>query len=134
MSFADNIKAKIKDVDVEKQLTELVDEGEKLVNDAVTKAGDIAHDKRGDVEGWLDKATGAINEKTEGKYADKVTRVRDTLLGGLDKLAQRRTSDAADASDAGSTDPVPLPPAPPAAVKDPEAPDAPEDTTTGTGS
>lgn len=90
MSFAENIKAKIKDVDVEKQLTELVDEGEKLVGDAVTKAGGIAHEKRGDVEGWLNKASGAINEKTEAKYADKVSKVRETLLGGLDKLASKR--------------------------------------------
>ena len=125
MSFADNIKAKIKDVDVEKQLTELVDEGEKLVNDAVTKAGEVAHDKRDDVEGWLDKATGAINDKTEGKYADQVSKVRDTLLGGLDKLAQRRTSDASaadpvapqaltegDAAGDGAADPVVDPAAP----------------------
>lgn len=105
MSFADNIKAKIKDVDVEKQLTELVDEGEKLVQDAVTKAGDVAHDKRDDVQGWLEKASGAVNEKTEGKYADQVTKVRDTLLGGLDKLAQRRTTGAP----AEPTDPPQLP-------------------------
>lgn len=94
MSFAENIKGKIKDADVEKQLTELVDEGEKLVKDAVTKAGDVAHERRDDVQGWLEKASGAVNEKTEGKYADKVTKVRDTLLGGLDKLAQRRTPDS----------------------------------------
>lgn len=100
MSFADNIKARIKDADVEKQLTELVDEGEKLVKEAVTKAGDVAHERRGDVESWLDKATGTVNDKTEGKYADQVSKVRNTLLGGLDKLAQRRTPDAS------ATDPV----------------------------
>lgn len=105
MSLADNIKAKIKDVDVEKQLTDLVDEGEKLVQEAVTKAGDVAHERRDDVQGWLEKATGAINDKTEGKYADKVTQVRDTLLGGLDKLAQRRTPSAP----AEPTDPPQLP-------------------------
>lgn len=94
MSFAENIKAKIKDAEVEKQLTDLVDEGERLAREALTKAGDVAHERRDEVQGWLEKATGAINDKTEGKYADKVAQVRDTLLGGLDKLAQRRTSDA----------------------------------------
>ena len=105
MSFAENLKAKIKDADVEKQLTELVDEGEKLVADAVSKAGDIAHDKREDVEGWLDKASGAINDKTEGKYADQVTKVRDTLLSGLDKLAERRSAPEPDADADGVTEP-----------------------------
>ena len=106
MSFADSIKAKIKDVDVEKQLTGLVDEGEKLVKDAVTKAGDVAHDKRDDVEGWLTKAQEAVNEKTDGKYADQVTKVRDTLMSGLEKLAQRRTPDAP----AQTSEPIELPP------------------------
>ena len=123
MSFADNIKAKLKDVEVERQLTDLVDEGEKLVKDTVTKAGDIAHDKRGDVEGWLDKASGAINDKTEGKYADKVTKVRDTLLGGLDRLAERRAADADGPADT-TADPIELPPATESPVTDhgPSAP------------
>lgn len=94
MSFAENIKARIKDADVEKQLVELVDDGERIAKEAITRAGNVAHDRRGEVEGWLGKATGAVNEKTEGKYADKVTKVRDTLLEGLDKLAQRRTPDS----------------------------------------
>ena len=57
MSFADNIKTKIKDAEVERHLTGLVDEGEKLVKESVAKAGDLAHDKRDDVEGWLDRAS-----------------------------------------------------------------------------
>ena len=96
MSFADNIKAKIKDVDLERQLTELVDEGEKLVQQSVTKAGDVAHDKRDDVEGWLDKAATKVNDKTESKYADQVSKLRDALLGGLDTLAARRASGGGD--------------------------------------
>lgn len=91
MSFAENIKARIKDADVEKQLVDLVDDGERIAREAITRAGDVAHERRGEVEGWLEKATGVVNEKTEGKYADKVSAVRDTLLEGLGKLAQRRT-------------------------------------------
>lgn len=89
--YTDKIKAKIKESDVEGKLSGLVDEGEKLVSEGMTKAGDLAHDKRDELEGWLDKASGVVNEKTEGKYADKVSKVRDVLLGGLDKLAERRT-------------------------------------------
>ena len=90
MSYAEKIKAKIKEIDLETQLSGLVDEGEKLVQGSVTKAGDIAHDKRDDVAGWLDKASTVVNEKTDAKYADKVSKVRDTLLSGVDKVAARR--------------------------------------------
>lgn len=100
MSFAETIKAKIKTVDVEAQLTGLVDEGEQLVKDGVTKAGDLAHDKRDDIEGWLGTATEAINGKTDGKYADKLTKLRETLLSGVDKVADKR---APGAQDSGTT-------------------------------
>lgn len=121
MSFADNIKAKIKDVDIEAQLTSLVDEGEQLVKDGVSKAGVLAHDKRGDIDGWLGKASEAINTKTEGKYADQLTKLRETLLTGVDKVAERRDG-VADGAAGGPTsepsEPVELPApdtAPPAA-------------------
>lgn len=89
-SYSDRIKAKIKESDVEGKLSGLVDEGEKLVGEAVTKAGTLAHDRRDDVVGWLDKASETVNSKTEGKYADKVTKLRDVLLSGLDKVAEKR--------------------------------------------
>lgn len=109
MSFAENIKTKIKDADVERHLTELVDEGEKLARETVTKAGDIAHDKRDDVQGWLDKASDKVNDKTEGKYADQVAKLRDTLLGGLDKVATRRSAAEADGAPAEPSAPIELP-------------------------
>ena len=90
MSYADKIKAKIKEIDLETQLSGLVDEGGKVVNDSVMKAGDVAYDKRDDVAGWLDKASGKVNEKTDEKYADQLTKVRDAVLSGVDKLAGKR--------------------------------------------
>lgn len=102
--YTDKIKAKIKESDVEGKLSGLVDEGEKLVSEGMTKAGDLAHEKRDEVEGWLDKATGVVNEKTDGKYADKVSKVRDVLLGGLDKLAERRTG-GSEGADGAPVDP-----------------------------
>lgn len=108
MSFADNIKAKIKDVDLEAQLNTLVDEGEQLVKDGVAKAGVLAHDKRDDIDGWLQKATEAISTKTEGKYDDKLTKLRETLLTGVDKVAERR--DGADEGATEPSEPIELPP------------------------
>lgn len=95
MSFSDDLKAKIKDADVEKQLTHLVDEAEHLVGTASTKAGNLAHEKRDDVVGWLDKAAAAVNQKTDGKYATQVEKAREAVLKGVDKVAERRTEEPA---------------------------------------
>ena len=105
MTFADDLRAKIKDSDVEGQLTKLVDEAEKFVGTATEKAGGVAHDKREEVESFLDKATARINEKTKGQYVDKVTALRETILRNVDKLADKRP-DADEA--AGSTAPQEL--------------------------
>ena len=91
MSYADQIKAKIKELDLETQLGGLVDEGEKLVQSSVTKAGDLAHGRRGDVEGWLDKASELVNDKTDAKYVDHVEKIRAVLLGGVDRVAAKRS-------------------------------------------
>lgn len=119
MTFADDLKAKIKDSDVEGHLTKLVDEAEKFVGTAAEKAGGVAHDKREDVEAFLDKATARINEKTKGQYSDKVATLRETILRNVDKLADKRP-DADTASD----------PTPPAQLgerpADPTAGDHPE--------
>ncbi|MFC6154550.1 Rv0909 family putative TA system antitoxin [Nocardioides yefusunii] len=95
-SYSDKIKAKIKESDVEGKLGDLVDDGEKLVNEAVTKAGTLAHDRRDDVVGWLDKASETVNSKTDGKYADRVSKLRDVLLAGLDKVADKRAGSTSD--------------------------------------
>lgn len=119
MSYADRIKAKIKEADVEKQLHELVDEGEKLVTEAVSTAGEIAYDRRADVQGWLDRASEKVNEKTEGKYADKVAKVTALLLGGVDKIAEQRSATAEEAAE--DAPPIPLPTAEPGEPEPPAA-------------
>lgn len=88
--LGDNLKQKLDELEVEKHLHQFVDEAEKVANEAVERAGALAHERRDDVAGWLDKATGTVNEKTKGQYADKVDKVRDGVLAGLDKLASRR--------------------------------------------
>ena len=90
MSIAQDLKAKIDELELERRLKELVDETEKTAGEAVQKAGGLAHDKRDDIVEALDKASAKVNEKTKGQYADKVETVRTTVLEALDKLASRR--------------------------------------------
>lgn len=90
MSFAKEMKEKIDQLEIERHLKELVDETEKTAAETVEKAGRLAHEKRGEVEGWLGKATETVNTKTKGQYADKVDKARAAVLEGLDKLAAKR--------------------------------------------
>lgn len=90
MSFSDDMKKKIDELEVERRLKELADEADKTVGETLEKAGALAHERRDEVEGWLGKATEAVNTKTKGQYAEKVEKVRTGLLDGLDKLAAKR--------------------------------------------
>ncbi|WP_181310017.1 antitoxin [Nocardioides campestrisoli] len=110
MAFADDMKKKIDELELEKRLKELVTETDKKTSEAVEKAGGLAHERRDEIAGWIDKATGRINEQTKGQYGDKVEKVRTGLLSSLEKLAAKRkmtpvaeidAPDAPDAPDAG---------------------------------
>ncbi len=92
MTFAEDLKSKIKDADVEKQLTALVDDATHLMEAAVGKAGTVAYDKRDDVEVWLDSAAGKVNERTDGKYAENLAKAQAAFLTGIDKIAEQRPS------------------------------------------
>lgn len=108
MSLSDDIKAKIKDAEIDKHLSTFIDEAEHVINTGVTKAGGVAHEKRGDVTDWLDKASAKVNEKTDSKYAEHVTKVRSAVLASLDKLAEKRADNTSDP--AAPADPQELPP------------------------
>lgn len=88
--LTESVKQKLDELEVDKHLHRLVDESGKVANEAVERAGGLAHERRDDVAGWLDTASGKVNEKTKGQYAEKVEKVRTGLLDGLDKLASRR--------------------------------------------
>ncbi len=106
MAFADDMKKKIDELELEKRLKELVTETDKKTSEAVEKAGGLAHERRDEIAGWIDKATGRINEQTKGQYGDKVEKVRTGLLSSLEKLAAKRKMTPVaeiDAPDAGGS-------------------------------
>ncbi len=92
MSFLDKIKQKAEELDLEKKAKDLADAAAKAAHQAKEKAGDIAHEQRDKVEGVLDKAGHAIDEKTEGKYHDKVVKAKDSVVKGVDKIAEQRAA------------------------------------------
>lgn len=60
------------------------------LSSALHKAGELTHERRDDLEGYLAKAQSFVDERTDGKYADQVGKVRDQVSHGLAKLAEQR--------------------------------------------
>ncbi|HNM97557.1 MAG TPA: Rv0909 family putative TA system antitoxin [Marmoricola sp.] len=90
MTITETLKKKVDELELERRFNEIAEQTERVFKTAVEKAGDLAHDKRADIDGLLDKVEGALNQRTEGKYADKVTKVKTNLQTGVDKLAEKR--------------------------------------------
>lgn len=75
---------------------EFTQEAEKMVTGAVASVGGYVHERNAEIDGLLDKAAAGIDEKTKGKYADKVGKVKSQLSAGVAKLAEKRPSDPSD--------------------------------------
>lgn len=86
----ETLKQKIDELDLDKRLNDLTEQAEVAINRALDSASDYARDHRTDLERWLDRASETVEQRTGGRYSDRVTRVRDTLAEGVDRLAARR--------------------------------------------
>jgi len=90
-SIGETLKQKIDELDLDHRLNEAVENGEQLLRRAVETAGDLAHEHRDDVDRVLDRVTESIQERTDGRFSDRLLQVRDSLDAGLGRLAQRRS-------------------------------------------
>ena len=95
MSIIDELQKLIADLEVERHVTEAATDLERAVTTLVQRVGGLAAERRDDVDGWLARAGELIDDGTDGRYADSVARVREQLLAGLDRLAERREPPAA---------------------------------------
>ncbi len=103
MKFTDQIKAKAEELELSKKLDSLGSAAKEALSDAKSKAGEVAHDSKAKVEGLLDKAGTVIDERTDGKYADTVAKVKTKAGDLVDKVASHRPG-AEDAADEAATD------------------------------
>ncbi len=110
------------------KLKQFAETAEKAAQDAVRKAGDLAHDKRDTVTSGLDKVAAKVDTKTEGKYADKVAKAKQQITKGVDRLADQRhlSETEAGAEPAPPTAPPTTPPptTPPSGATPPSEPSA----------
>ena len=97
MSLFDKLKQKADELGLQ-------DKAGQLAKQAKEKAAELADQNRDKVTGVLDKATQAIDEKTDGKYHDKVAKATGAVSKGVDKIAEQ--GKAAGAAGAGAGDPT----------------------------
>ena len=87
-----DLEAKARELELDKKLETFADKADHALREAAVKAGDYAHDHRSRVEESLDKAGAKVDEKTDGKYARYVEKLRTGVLVGVDWVAQQRES------------------------------------------
>jgi hypothetical protein len=123
MSFLDKLKKKAEDLDLETKARQLQESAAAAAKTAREKAGEFAAENREKIDGYVETASTKIDEKTEGKYHDKVAKVKVQVAKGVDKVAEGHSS-AATATGAAAAagavdvtgDPFPVDPDSPAPV------------------
>ena len=91
--ITDALKDKLDELEVERRLSELAAQAEEVVVKGIARAGELTDDNRDRIEELLDRAGGALDRRTEGKYAEQIGRVRTTLERGVDRLAAQRPAE-----------------------------------------
>ena len=94
MSFFDDVSAKVKrkadEWDVQGKAEKVAAELEKVAHEAKDKAAEYADENRGRFREGLDKVGAKVDERTDGKYHDKVAKAAQKLDEGVGKLAEQR--------------------------------------------
>jgi hypothetical protein len=88
--FGDRIKARLEELDVEGHVEEIVGQAGEAVSRGVARAGELAHQHREQIDGVLDRASGRLDLRTDGRFADRISRARTSLDRGVDRIEQRR--------------------------------------------
>ena len=116
----DKLIAKAKELGLPPQTEDFLRQADLAVTEAVQKAGTYTDENRDKISAALDKAERAVDEKTQGKYTDKLAKARGAAEKGLDKVVEQRTAgaEASGATDEAAADAValdldsPVPPKP----------------------
>jgi hypothetical protein len=94
MSFLDKMKKKAEELELDKKAKGLQETATVAAKQAREKAGGFTADNRDKIDRYVEKAAATIDTKTDGKYADKVAKVKETVGKGVDKVAEGSPSTA----------------------------------------
>jgi len=89
-NFADKLKQTIDELEIDRHVNDLVIQAEKAFHTARDKVATLAAERGDDVERFLDKVSTTIDERTEGRFAPQVGKVRESVSTGVTKLAAYR--------------------------------------------
>lgn len=89
-NFADKLKQTIDELEIDRHINEFIAQLETAFTSARDKVATLAAEHGDDVERFLDKVTSSFDERTEGRYAPHVDKVRETVSTGVTKLADHR--------------------------------------------
>ena len=87
--IGETIKAKLEQYQVERRVSELATQAEHLLEQGRARAAELARDHRDDIDRLLDRATDAVDRRTEGRHASRIGQVRHHLDRGVERLAEQ---------------------------------------------
>ena len=90
MTFGEQMKHKADEVNLQGKAKDFGDAVIEVIKAAIGLAAGYASENREKVDGALDKAAQTIDQKTGGKHADTVTKVRAQVDKGIDKLVEQK--------------------------------------------
>ena len=105
--LADRLVGAAKELGLPPKTEEVIRKADDFIADAVQSVGTFTAERREQISGFLDKAERTIDEKTDGKYADKVGKARAQAEKGVAKLAEQgKGGDASAPTPTYPTDPT----------------------------
>jgi len=91
--ISDRLKQAVDDLEIEAKVQAAATAAEDAVVRGLDAAGRFVADHRTDIETLLDRAGDVIDQRTAGRYADRVDRVRGELSAGIARLSRRTGHD-----------------------------------------
>ncbi len=106
-NISEKLKQVIDELDLDRHANDLVIQAEGMLVAARDKVATLAAERGDEVERLLDKVSTTIDERTEGRYAGELGKIRHTVTSGLTRMAEHRPVDPGP-SDPGVADPDPV--------------------------
>lgn len=90
----EQLKKKIDEIDFDAKVSQVREGASKAFEQIKEQAGGLLQSNRAKVDEVIEKATSAFDDKTDGKYHDKVAKAKVSFASGLDKLQDAAAEDA----------------------------------------